>query len=586
MTDEPVDPIVDPVVDVRARSPLERLAAWLGPPRRYVLVRWLMLRLLGLIYVFAFAGIVFQGPALFGERGLTPMAGYVDQLHARGVGFLAEPSVFHWGASDTALYAWAIVGLVLSLVVLAGYANLVILLVLWLVYGSFVRMGGLWFSFGWEIQILETTVLAAFLVHPFDPRPLRARAPPVVAIVLMRWLTFRIMLGAGLIKLRGAACWTELSCLDAHFETQPIPTPLSTVFHHLPSPVLAVGVALNHLVEVVLPWFVFGPRTMRLFAGLGLALFQLILIVSGNLAFLNWLTLVPILACLDDDFVLRVTPGRLRRWLEARLSPGDPRDGKQLAIAFGVALGAIVLFGPLFGTLAAGTQVILAIVLGGAVVGLAWWFRAAIVSAGARLDGHQLAVGCLTALIAINSVPVVANLASPRQRMIQSYDRLDLVNSYGLFGSVTLTRHELVIEGTLDLDPFAGEWKAYELPCQPGPLDRRPCILGPYHRRLDWVIWFAAMSPEPRGDPWIWHLVWKLLDGDTGVRELLARDPFDGKQPAFVRIRRFRYHLEPVGADTYWTRDSEELWLPPIALSSPGFVEVLGKRGWPSPTRR
>ena len=543
--------------------------AWLGPPRRYVLVRWLMLRLLGLVYVFAFLGVVFQGPALFGEHGLTPMGSYLDRLHTADLGFVDIPSVFHWGASDTALYAWAIVGLVLSLVVLAGYANLVILLALWLVYGSFVRVGGLWFSFGWEIQILETTLLAAFLVHPIDPRPLRSRAPPVAAIVLMRWLTFRIMLGAGLIKLRGAECWRDLTCLDAHFETQPIPNPISALFHQLPHPVLAFGVALNHIVEVALPWFVFGPRKMRIIAGLGLLLFQLILIVSGNLAFLNWLMVIPILACFDDDCLLRITPRRLRSWLAARLVPAEPRDGKQFWIAFATALVAIGLFGPIAGTLVA-------------LVGLAggyFWYRP-------KLDGHLLAVAWFAALVAVKSVPVVANMASSKQKMIQSYDRLDLVNSYGLFGSITMTRHELVIEGTRDVDPFTASWKAYELPCQPGPLERRPCLLGPYHRRLDWVIWFAAMSPEPRGDPWIFHLVWKLLDGDLAVRELLATDPFPGELPTWVRIRRFVYHLEPIGSDTWWTRDTEELWLPPLSLTSPGFVEALGKRGWPSPSRR
>ena len=81
-----------------------------------------------------------------------------------------------WGASDTALVTWAWIGLVLSAVVVVGYANLPVLLVLWVIYGSFARVGQLWFSFGWEIQLLETTLLAAFLVHPWDPRPLRAPA--------------------------------------------------------------------------------------------------------------------------------------------------------------------------------------------------------------------------------------------------------------------------------------------------------------------------------------------------------------------------------------------------------------------------
>src|SRR5204863_9254712 len=109
----------------------------------------------------------------------------------------------------------------------------------------------------------------------------------------------------------------------------------------------------------------------------------------------------------------------------------------------------------------------------------------------------------------------------------RSYDRLELVNTSGAFGSVTMERHELVIEGTRDADPRTAAWSAYELPCKPGDLARRPCVLGPYHRRLDWLIWFSAMSDEP-SDAWIVHLVYKLLDGDRSIRALLAHDPFAG----------------------------------------------------------
>jgi hypothetical protein len=169
--------------------------------------------------------------------------------------------------------------------------------------------------------------------------------------------------------------------------------------------------------------------------------------------------------------------------------------------------------------------------------------------------------------------------------MNRSYDRLALVNTYGAFGSVGMVRHELVIEGTRDVDLVTARWSAYELPCKPGDLARRPCILGPYHRRLDWLIWFAAMADEPR-DPWLLHLVWKLLDGDRSIGALLAVDPFDGAAPRYVRIRRFVYHLAPYASPTWWTRDHEEPWLPPIALDSPGFREALERYGMPSPPLR
>nr|HEX4312745.1 lipase maturation factor family protein [Kofleriaceae bacterium] len=510
--------------DEPPQTPLQQLARWLAP-RDYRLTRWLVLRLLGVVYTFAFLGLLFQGLPLLGSHGLTPIGAYLDRLHDAGVGFWQLPTLFHASASDAMIRALAVIGLVLSVACVAGYANLPSLLILWAIYGSFERVGQMWFSFGWEIQLLETGLLCAFLAHPWDPRPLAARAPPATAVVLLRWLAIRIMLGAGLIKLRGDHCWTELTCLDSHFETQPIPSPLSAGFHHMPHWVHAAGVVANHVVEVVLPWFAFGPRRLRLVAATGMIGFQLVLIASGNLAFLNWLTLVPCLALLDDDALLRLSPRRAAAWLRARLT-----------------------------------------------------------SEHARLP-HRVACYVLAALVFVKSFDVIANLASHDQQMNASYDRLELVNTYGAFGSVGRERHELVIEGTLDADPDHATWSAYELPCKPGALDRRPCLLGPYHMRLDWLIWFAAMAPKPH-DAWVLHLVWKLLDGDRGVRELIATDPFDGVAPRWVRIRRFAYHLQSYGDDTWWTRDHEQLWLPPQSLESADLKAVLADYGWPSPTQR
>jgi hypothetical protein len=258
----------------------------------------------------------------------------------------------------------------------------------------------------------------------------------------MRWLAFRIMLGAGLIKLRGDPCWTALTCLDAHFETQPIPNLLSPWFHHLPHAVHAAGVVFNHVVEVGLPWFAFGPRRLRLVAGLGMLAFQGVLILSGNLAFLNWLTVVPVLALLDDDFLARCVPRRWRDRLRAiSAAPRPPRRG------------------------------------------------------------HRIFVACIAALVAIKSVPVVENLASHHQAMNRNYDRLALVNTYGAFGSVEMERFELVIEGTRDPDPATARWSAYELPCKPGALDRRARPVPPPARLADLVRRDVRAAARSVGDP-------------------------------------------------------------------------------------
>jgi Lipase maturation factor len=554
--------------DVRVPWPLETFAAWLGPPRGYSLTRWLVLRLLGVVYAFAFLGIAMQGPALLGSHGLTPAASYLDQLRSAGQTFWDVPTIFFADSSDAMLQACAYLGLAFAIAVAIGYANLPILAALWLLYGSFERVGQIWWGFGWEIQLLETGLIAALLAHPWDPRPLASRPPPTTAIVLLRWLAFRIMLGAGLIKLRGDGCWRALTCLDSHFETQPIPNPLSPWFHQLPHAAHAVGVVFNHVVEVVAPWFVFGPRRLRLVAGALMAAFQLVLIVSGNLAFLNWLTLVPILACFDDDALLAILPRRARLWVAARLPARPPRNLHELAAAFGVAAVAVLIWEPVTGWLGAPLQVALgaALVIAACVV---WRKR----------DLHQLAIGAFAAVVAIKSVPVIENLKGPHQAMNLEYDRLAIVNTYGAFGSVGMARYELVIEGTRDADPEHATWLPYELPCKPGDVARRPCVLGPYHRRLDWLIWFAAMDARPH-DPWVIHLVWKLLDGDPTIRTLLAVDPFDGAAPAWIRIRRFRYRFAPSSSSAWWIRSDDQPWLGPVSKATPGFREALAGYGW------
>ena len=146
-----VAPDLDDGADLRPPSPLDRVRRWLGPPRSYRLTRTVLLRLLGVVYLFAFIGLIHQALPLLGSHGLTPMATTLARMRAAGSGFVDVPSLFWIDASDATLVAAAWVGAVLSLLVVAGYANLPIMLVLWLIYGSFVRVGDVWFGFGWEI---------------------------------------------------------------------------------------------------------------------------------------------------------------------------------------------------------------------------------------------------------------------------------------------------------------------------------------------------------------------------------------------------------------------------------------------------
>src|SRR5450432_3021910 len=305
-------------------------------PPRYQLTRFVFLRSLGLLYFVGFLALVWQWRPLLGSDGLLPAGSFLvrvrEQLGSFAAALWRLPSLFWWGSSDAALQLSAWLGLGLSLLVVAGFANSAILAALWALYLSFVHVGQIFYGYGWESLLCETGFLAIFLVPALSPKPF-ADSVPWPVLVLLRSLTFRVMFGAGLIKLRGDACWTDLSCLAYHYETQPLPNPLSAAFHHLPERVHQLGVLFNHFAELVAPFGVFGPKRVRYAAGGVIIAFQLALIASGNLSFLNWLTITIALSCFDDDAFARLTPRRIRaRFFERPLPLGRMRRNLTAAL--------------------------------------------------------------------------------------------------------------------------------------------------------------------------------------------------------------------------------------------------------------
>ena len=497
-----------------------------SPATSYWLTRFFIVRLLGLVYFVAFLSLAHQAVPLIGHDGLLPADDYlprlVEHFGSRSEAFLQRPTLFLYGISDGLLVGLAYVGAALALLVLLGYANAILLAVIWALYLSFVNIGQICYGYGWEIQLIETGFLAIFLCPLLDGRPFPRRPPPTAVIWLFRWLAFRIMLGSGLIKIRGDACWRELTCLDYHYETQPIPNPLSRMLHFMPGWFQKLGVLYNHLAELVAPWFVFGPRLARHIAGAILVSFQAILILSGNLSFLNWLTIVPALACFDDTLLRRIVPRRLALRAERAAAEGVSSRW-QLATVLGLVL----------------------------VVGLLSYFP-------------------------------VRNLLSSGQAMNRSFLRLPVVNTYGAFGSVGQRRPEIVIEGTADASiGLATVWKPYEFKCKPGDPSRRPCLVSPYHYRIDWQIWFAAMS-DPNHHGWAVHLVWKLLHGDPGALSLLDNDPFPEVPPRYVRAVLYEYEFAPAGnpEGRWWSRKRLGLWLPPVSADDPRLRSFIAAQGW------
>jgi len=461
--------------------------------------RWLLERGLAAMYLVAFLVTLNQFLPLAGERGLLPAPAFL-----RDVPFRYAPSLFHWFPADRAFTACAWLGVALSIVALSGLVSRLGALpvaalwaTLYVLYLSFINAGQTWYGFGWESLLVEIGFFTMFG---------GARAAPPSALLnwIYRWTLFRLMFGAGLIKLRGDACWRDLSCLDYFFETQPMPNPLSWSFHHLPRAVLHGGVAFNHVVELIVPFGFFLPQPYAGVAGLVTILFQLILIAGGNLSWLNWLTIVLAIATLDDRFL---------SWLPITKPALQPMPPPQ-----------------------------------------------------------KIATVALTVLVALLSISPTLNMLSPSQVMNTSFNPLQIVNTYGAFGSITKERYEIVIEGT-DAEVLSATtaWREYEFKGKPGDVTYRPPLVAPYHLRLDWLMWFAAMS-SPSDHPWFASLLLALLEGDANVLSLVRTNPFPDHPPRWIRAQLYLYHFttaeERRRTGAWWTRQ----------LVGPYFAEVRLKR--------
>jgi len=490
----------------------------------YWLTRFVFMRLMGFIYFFAFLSLALQVIPLIGDTGLLPADNFLDSYGSRFSSkvdaFISLPSIFWAGSSDNALLIISWMGVILSLVVFIGYANSILMFILWALYMSYVHIGQLWYGYGWEIQLLELGFLAIFMVPLLEMKPFPKTPPPVPIIWLLRWLTFRLYMGTGLIKLRGSECWKDLTCLYYHYETQPIPNLLSPYFHFLPNWFHKLGVLYSHFASLIAPFFIFWPRYGRYISGLILILFQVILIFNGNYAFLNFLAIIGTVGVFDDKFF---------KWI----------------------LPKFIIF------------------------------KAEIAEKNCKVSKDQFIVSWIVFIIVILlSVVVVQNLFSSNQAMNTSFNQLHIVNTYGAFGSIGTVRNELVIQGTsASIIDERTIWKEYEFKAKPTDVNRKLPIIAPYQPRIDWQIWFAAFSNYQR-EPWMIHFVWKLLHNDQGTLSLIDSNPFPDDPPNFIRIEFYRYEFMEPGSESVWKRTYLGNWLPPLSSNSEGLRNFIGGNGW------
>jgi hypothetical protein len=484
--------------------------AWFDAPE-YEFARQVLQRGIATIFFVAFLSSLNQFPALLGERGLLPVPEYLE-----GFRRLGRPSLFRWRYSDRLLRTVCWSGMAVSATLILGlpqlgppWVPLLAFLTLWLLYMSVVNVGQTFYGFGWEMLLLEAGFTAAFLGSDQTP-------PPRPILILMAWLVFRLEFGAGLIKIRGGHEWRDLTALYYHHETQPMPGPLSRQAHLLPRAWHRLEVLGNHFAQLLVPFFLFAPQPLAS-AAAGIIIFtQLWLVISGNFAWLNWMAILLAFAAISDPVAHAVLPAIPLDWHAA-------------------SAGAV-----------AGTP------------------------AGSQAPVPWLVVVLLaTVLHVVLSYRPIQNLCSHYQLMNASFNRWQLVNTYGAFGTVTKRRIEIVVEGTLDPDPGDdADWREYEFKGKPGSVRRLPGQYAPYHLRLDWLMWFLPLRTVH--EDWFYAFLAKLLEADAQLLRLLREDPFDGGRPRWVRARSYHYRFatraEFRASGERWIRIPLSVAIPPVSL--------------------
>jgi predicted DCC family thiol-disulfide oxidoreductase YuxK len=487
---------------------------WGGVPQTptYFRASALFLRLLALCYLAAFLSLWVQVDGLIGPRGIAPAENYLEWVRSQvgAARFWLVPTLAWLGAGPGTLHLLCGGGAVAALLVFFGLAPTLALAAAWVCYLSLASISQVFLSYQWDALLLETGLLAIFLSPPSWRLRLSAAAPPSrTALLLLRWLLFRLMFSSGVVKLgSGDAAWRSLTALRVHYETQPLPTPIAWFLHQLPAGFQTLSCVFLFAVELAVPFLVFAPRRAKLLAFVLLVTLQVLIAVSGNYAFFNWLAVALCFLLLDDA----AFPPRRAPPAPAEI-PAGPRKRWPVPI---LAPLATVLFVTSF------VQLVLTV--------------------------RRNAEG----------------IPRPALHLLEWISPLESVNRYGLFAVMTMRRPEIVVEGSED----GRTWRPYEFRWKPGDVSVAPKFVAPHQPRLDWQMWFAAL--ESCGENrWLIAFLGRLLQGEPAVLRLLAANPFPKGPPRYVRTLVYSYRFtdwktrRSTGA--WWTRQLQGGYCPVVS---------------------
>ncbi|MGH9447957.1 MAG: lipase maturation factor family protein, partial [Terriglobia bacterium] len=376
------------------------------------------------------------------------------------------------------------------------------------------------------------------------------------------WLWFRIYFESGVVKMAsGDPEWRHLTALYQYYSNGPLPDWIGWYAQHLPHSFNAALALLTLVTELGLVWLFFLPRRFRLVCFFLVTPFQIGIILTANLAFLNYFVLALGFLLLDDKFLQHLRPAvsTMRVESEGRLwravsrwwrSPGRVPAGSGLIRQTGQAGQAAAPAGTLVPPALSSAYRHAAMVISGFL--LSWVFY---------VD---------TALLLLLLLPKLPLPVFP----IAALEPFRIANQYGLFAVMTTARYEIEFQGSQD----GKTWLAYPFLYKPQNPRQAPRIYAPYQPRFDWNLWFASLGTW-RQYPFVVRTEVLLLLNDPSVLSLFAGNPFGSKPPRFVRTVTWQYWFTSLKTmrtqGLWWRRKLLGLYAPIVERLADGRLGIV-----------
>ena len=502
----------------------------------YLVSRWIFLRGLGLIFFSAFYSLAFQIRGLIGPRGILPAESYLAEV-ARVFGaqrFWFAPSVFWWSASDRALLAVCVVGMIASILLVLNICPRGMLVICMVAFLSFISTARDFAGYQSDGMLLEAGFISLFFA-PAGCRPRLGNSDPPsrASRFLLVWLMFRIYFESGIAKILGHDPeWRNFTAMDQYYQNGPLPTWIAWYAHHLPHAFHAATAALVLVLELFLIFAVFLPRPFRILLFFLITPWEIGIIFTSNYAFLNYLVLLLGILLLDDEFFARL-------------------------LSSGVGISAGAETATLFSTQA--------------VPRVSWKTKVRMYVQAFFLSWVFYATCLLLLSMFTRNVPLPT---AP----VRALEPFRIANDFGLFGVMTRDRYEIEFQGSRD----GHSWTAYPFRYKPQDLNAPPRIFAPYQPRFDWNLWFASLGSW-RENTFVVQVEQSLLQAEPDVLALFARNPFPGEAPLQVRAVLWQYWFsdwkEKREHGLWWSRRQIGLYAPTIEREPDGKLVIVE---WPA----